>query len=154
MSDSCPVLTAKSDASECLQEESDDAEDEEAFVFQTEESLYKEQERMQREHAEKETTKEILPPPQPATNSGRAKASRRSRRRYAPMLMTGGEGECGCGHDKEDVGRDEAEEEKLEYLTDSKSPPPPPKAVAAAGLAAVTATAAISAVPRPPKWNN
>ena len=91
-------------------------------MFQSGESTYKEKERMQKEHAGKEKTKETLPPPQPATNSGRARASRRSRRKYAPMLMAGGEGERGCGHDKEDAGRDEAEEEKQKYLAESSFP--------------------------------
>ena len=76
---------------------------------------------MQKKHADRKR-QEILPPPQPATNGGRAKASRKSRRRYAPMLMTGGEGECGCGHDKEEAGREEAEEEKQKYVADSNSP--------------------------------
>ena len=52
MSDSCPALTGKSGAFECLREENDEAEEEQAFAFQSEESLYKEKERMQREHAE------------------------------------------------------------------------------------------------------
>ena len=38
------------------------------------------------------------------------------------MLLTGGEGECGCGHDKEEAGREEAEEEKQKYLIDPNFP--------------------------------
>ena len=55
MSDSCPVLTAKGSAFECLQEEDD--EEEKASVFQSEKSLYGEKERVQREHAEQKKRK-------------------------------------------------------------------------------------------------
>ena len=71
------------------------------------------------------------------------------------MLMTGGEGECGCGHDSAS-GREEVEEEKEDkaaYIQPVHIYPTSPKAVAAAGLAAATATAAIAAAPRPPKRN-
>ena len=84
MSDCRPVLMAKSEAFERLQEERDNVEEEQPFEFQSEESLYEEKERMQKKHAEKEKTKEILPPPQPATNGRRTKASRKSRRKVRP----------------------------------------------------------------------
>ena len=71
--------------------------------------------------------------------------------------MTGGEGECRCGHDKEgeEAGREEVEEEKKTkpHMQPIQIYPKSARAVAAAGLAAATATAAIAAIPRPPKRN-